>query len=129
MLPKSQQLIVDAMLLLKQKYRTKRAMSNVMAERLQKEADNFYHIFCRSVVNPEAITQRFIDSFYSVFQGELDSMKGKQNRQPVSSIELQHYEDLLSGLLKAIDNNTSLVAANHKLVEAQLLLLAKLPDP
>jgi len=130
MLPNAQQLISDATLLLRKTYFTKKAMSDEMARRLHKDAGRFYQIFRRSITNPEATTVTFMDSFYSVFQTDLDSINmERQTQQATSSIELiKHYEDLLNNLFKAIENNSALVLANQKLVEAQLELLAKFKD-
>ena len=130
-LPNVEQLISDVNFLLQKAYITKKAMLDEMARRLQKDAGKYYQTFCRSISSPEATTRRFIDSFYSVFQVDLDSIKkGKQIQHASSSVELiKRYEDLLNSLFKAIENNTALVIANQKLVEAQLSLLTKLPDP
>jgi hypothetical protein len=131
MIPNAKQLITDATLLLRKTYFTKKAMSDEMSRRLQKDAGRFYQIFRRNITNPEATSRHFMDSFYKVFQAELDSIKKEKHIQgPSDGVGFsKHHEDLLHSLFKAIDNNTALVLANQKLVEAQLNLLTKLPDP
>jgi hypothetical protein len=129
MLPNAQQLIEDVTLLLQKRFISKNIMSNEMAKRLERDAGKFYQIFLNNIRSPEATSRRFLNSFYSVFQADLDSIqKEKHIREHFSSIQPNHYEELLNGVLKSIENNKTLVLSNQKLVEAQLLLLAKLPD-
>jgi hypothetical protein len=98
-----------------------------MARQLQRDVDSFYSLFTRCTASPEAVTRYFIDDFYKIFQAELDAIKGKEEGRDLSKESLpKGIEDLINGLLRAIENNTVLVLTNQKLVEAQLELLARL---
>jgi molybdopterin-biosynthesis enzyme MoeA-like protein len=143
MIPNAQQLISDVRLLVYKKYHTKKAMSQVMAGMLQRDVANFYGVFIRCTGIPEAVTKGFMDSFYNLFQTELDTFKRNEVTQGTANTEesihterATYIEDLTkendglrNTLYKVIENNTVLVLSNQKLVEAQLILVAKLPDP
>ena len=142
MLPNAKQLISDVKLLVYKKYHTKNAMSQVMAGMLQKDVTNFYGVFIRCTGIPEAVTKGFMDSFYTLFQAELDTFKRNETVQGTTTTEgtilteratyienlKRENEGLRNNLYKAIESNTELVNANQKLVEAQLNLLAKFKD-
>lgn len=124
-------LLNDLQFLLRTKYPTKKAIAEAMAIKLNKNIENYYGNFIRYTTAPTIISNRFVQDFYKVFQGDLDA---KEMDDIVKSLILsgslaghiealkKNNENLSINLERIVESNKAMIL----LVEAQTQLIAEL---